>query len=808
MPEDALLLRSHEKACIGLEYQGMVAKIYPDGYLISFCDYVKGMLYKRNLSEEDLNITNYFYVGQITTFLIMYTSDNDQITLGLKGFVSQTGTTLKGRVSSHAPNGLNISFTNSKLTAFVPSMFLTNFSSLASVIHQTYKPNEQIDAVCVAQNLYSIREVERVRSVPVKDWHSIKVGDIVPAFVKDVADQIIDLTLLIENYIGVVKCHAKMMLEDYTKVSQINLVAEQLLYVRVLGKNKLKKTLTISAKLSHVWDGDLLETTVQFRKYFKDLQHIQTYFLKEKHPLASLQIGTTITAKINKVCNASKTMNVTLPHRVNGIISTKLAKKLFKVGDTVECIILWVDYSKQLVHLTATPTYLERHAKNNNLQKSPKLLLMSSRGIKADVLLITEDFIILYPRKLTHKFIFVPTRFHYNDLQPIVMNDLHEGKLCNVTPLECDGDYIIGMFENVCHELDKLKQARKEAREKLALVKKMPSINLLDIIKEENEYIQANESIDEDITEGLFYMDTKGSPENTIFNKTSLKAAKRKSEKEPEKKKKKSKFAIDQLDGASDCVKSNKKSRKRKPTNGKQGGSILPGASNFWKIDVSKLQKKNEQSSSSEEEENPNVPLHNFMTKKAKLTTAERFRMGRNEETRVRTIEEANANENGDPTTIDQFERSVMATPDSSLTWINYMVFYMQSNEVHRARAVARRAFKKISFREQEELLNVWCALLNLELRYGDKDTFDVVLREALQVNEPFKVYSKCLLMLASVQKIEELSDMVLTFTKKFRQQSDCWSTAAMAYFEVGLVDKAQPLLNRALTSLPERDRK
>jgi rRNA biogenesis protein RRP5 len=46
---------------------------------------------------------------------------------------------------------------------------------------------------------------------------------------------------------------------------------------------------------------------------------------------------------------------------------------------------------------------------------------------------------------------------------------------------------------------------------------------------------------------------------------------------------------------------------------------------------------------------------------------------------------------------------------------------YFQATEIEKARAVAQRALSTISFREEQEKLNVWCALLNLENLYGSK---------------------------------------------------------------------------------------
>ena len=51
------------------------------------------------------------------------------------------------------------------------------------------------------------------------------------------------------------------------------------------------------------------------------------------------------------------------------------------------------------------------------------------------------------------------------------------------------------------------------------------------------------------------------------------------------------------------------------------------------------------------------------------------------------------------PQTSDEYDRLVLSSPNSSLVWIRYMAFYLQSAEIDKARAVAERALKTMSFR-------------------------------------------------------------------------------------------------------------
>ncbi len=852
MASDALLLKSYEKAVVGLEYHGMIVKIFGDGFLISFCQYVKGMLFKKNLTELDLaNTANFFHEGQIGKFRIMNVSQ-ENITLGLGEFISQTGTVLDGKISIVTPNSLQVAFSNNKLSGIVPSMFLTKFPSLVPILMNTYKANEAITAVSINQDIYSIRDVECTENIPVKHWKDIQSGDILTAFVKNVNGEVIDLMCLIEGYDKIVKLHAKMLLQDYGRQTKLELVPEQILHVRVLGRNKTLKTLTCSAKLTDVWHGNLSDTANIYRQYFNDLQRIKIFCQKSNNPIGNLSVGDLVQATVkNDVAeDAAGTVYVKLPHNVQGELTACNIGGQPKIGDTIDCLIVWIDYVKNCVHLTMKRKFLERR-KEKNYSDLPKSCLYTSRGIKADILKIVEDFVVLYPRKLTNKLIFVPIKFHYNDLQPIILDGIKEGELCNVTIIDADGEYVIGMFNEIFAKLKSFQPARgknqkiKSRQQEYVEYGENPedmendgdsasgddesdaAENNEDSNMEETDDEQEGEEDEEEVQS----METVS--KQMLNSKTTNQREKRKliqGAETPSKVKKLKKngndFKIDQLDGALDRnansddddeeimtsqprnyvslpKKKFPKKPRTKPQKSTQPEAALPGVKNFWTSNQQTIDKPEPSSSEDEIDEVKENPF-----KKRKLTPGERFKAARDEEARIRQIEETYANNSTEPTTIDQFERIVLSQPDDSRNWINYMVFHMQVNETEKARVVARKALNKISFRESGEILNIWVALLNLEFRYGDKSSFDKVLSEALRLNDPFRVYEKCLHIYADCRKIPELCDMVATVTKKFRANAEAWILSATLFYTVGLEEKAKQLLTRALKSLPERDRK
>lgn len=51
------------------------------------------------------------------------------------------------------------------------------------------------------------------------------------------------------------------------------------------------------------------------------------------------------------------------------------------------------------------------------------------------------------------------------------------------------------------------------------------------------------------------------------------------------------------------------------------------------------------------------------------------------------------------PQDAEAFERLILASPSSSLLWLQYMAHHLQATQIEQARAVAERALKTISFR-------------------------------------------------------------------------------------------------------------
>ncbi|KAK7930283.1 hypothetical protein WMY93_006678 [Mugilogobius chulae] len=152
------------------------------------------------------------------------------------------------------------------------------------------------------------------------------------------------------------------------------------------------------------------------------------------------------------------------------------------------------------------------------------------------------------------------------------------------------------------------------------------------------------------------------------------------------------------------------------------------------------------------------------------------------------------------------FERLLLASPNSSLLWLQYMAHHLQATQIEQARAVAERALKTISFREEQEKLNVWVALLNLENMYGTEESLKKVFERAVQFCEPMPVYQQLADLYTKSDKAKEAEALYKIMVKKFRQSKAVWLSYGTFLLQQGQNDAANALLQRALKSLPSKD--
>lgn len=161
------------------------------------------------------------------------------------------------------------------------------------------------------------------------------------------------------------------------------------------------------------------------------------------------------------------------------------------------------------------------------------------------------------------------------------------------------------------------------------------------------------------------------------------------------------------------------------------------------------------------------------------------------------------------PQSVADFERLLLTSPSDSALWIQYMAFQLGLSEVQKAREIGQRALRTIHLREQDEKQNVWVALLNLEVAYGDPDSVETTFKEACKVQDSFTMHEKLAAIYTSsgdFKAAEKVFDNMVG-TKSFRPNSNLWLNYATFLFEKrDAASTARALLPRALQSVPSSE--
>ncbi|XP_037545618.1 protein RRP5 homolog [Nematolebias whitei] len=240
-----------------------------------------------------------------------------------------------------------------------------------------------------------------------------------------------------------------------------------------------------------------------------------------------------------------------------------------------------------------------------------------------------------------------------------------------------------------------------------------------------------------------------------------------------------------------------------KVTAGSAGPSRLQVAAGFsWEVGLSSLKpasaEKEEESSDGEDQDEkakPQKKSHHELQQEKK--SAEKALLQRENELMDPNLR---------PQDASTFDRLLLASPNSSLLWLQYMAHHLQATQIEQARAVAERALKTISFREEQEKLNVWVALLNLENLYGTEESLKKVFERALQFCEPRPVYQQLADIYTNSSKIKEAEGLYKTMVKRFREDKAVWLSYGTFLLQQGQGDAASSLLQRALRSLPSKE--
>eukprot|EP01119_Soliformovum_irregulare_P023302 TRINITY_DN811_c0_g4_i1.p1 TRINITY_DN811_c0_g4~~TRINITY_DN811_c0_g4_i1.p1 ORF type:complete len:1886 (+),score=832.81 TRINITY_DN811_c0_g4_i1:359-5659(+) len=159
------------------------------------------------------------------------------------------------------------------------------------------------------------------------------------------------------------------------------------------------------------------------------------------------------------------------------------------------------------------------------------------------------------------------------------------------------------------------------------------------------------------------------------------------------------------------------------------------------------------------------------------------------------------------PQTASQFERALLGQPNNSQMWVQYMALHISQSEIDRAREVGKKALKtiKADVEHENDRLNIWVALLNIENKFGRQDTLDKVFQDACCYCDKKRIYFAYVDLLEKAGSIERCQNAYVKALKLFKGSAKLWLKYGTFLMNQNQKAEFRGIINRSLQSIPAK---
>lgn len=128
------------------------------------------------------------------------------------------------------------------------------------------------------------------------------------------------------------------------------------------------------------------------------------------------------------------------------------------------------------------------------------------------------------------------------------------------------------------------------------------------------------------------------------------------------------------------------------------------------------------------------------------------------------------------PHTPLEFEKALLVSPRSSYMWIRYAALMVETQNPESGREILKRALSKLDPTEEREKLNLHLALINLEEHYGDSESFEKSIENAMLTNNPELIYRHQIKKCIQRGDHDAAEEILNRICKKFNKNVENWA--------------------------------
>ncbi len=772
--------------------KGTVALIEQGGVLVSFFDGLTGYIPGNRLLKNGItDINRYFYMGQVIDCKVENINESGKVTLTLAKSVSTKPASLPAKpililgsiveckvervydavegsssglevFQFHVDHStfiifflfLQVSIPSLDATGLIPVEHLSDFPKGASQLLDCYRPGEVIKeaVVWMSSKLQTVLTLKpnivnfiKENGYP-KSVDEVAIGSILPCVATCHRSFGVFASLLCPpNKFDVLFPACKMSPNLYSYME--NGTKHMTLEGEVIKVDKEEKKIFLSALNAYVPENaaHVLEAFLKVEERIK--VHLKESSDEGLKHLASLKLGDVVVGKLLTEFDSSADLEFELPHGINGIVPAyHHAQKDFKKNDLIVGSVMYVDPIMKKVYVTTMDDVIRcitgtakldprgKKQKGKILLNSDYFSLVSITDGSAKDVAFTSNI-----RSINDTSVPLPPPFEVGAAVHVAIKfDTEIGKIATYYKTPKSWDIRI-------RSPSKRTSTSSDGSPNKKKLKK-------DTVSIEAKSNKGKNTQQEQLTD---LNDTVDSEKSTVLEvnnkKTKTKAKKNENKKKQESQERdvshkkesvsngKRSAPEDKETAHPEGEKSLSPSKKRRvepptPRKSKKINHLelprLSITSTFkWDDDMMTLPLSTSQIADSSDSEDDDAEKEKAVVKDRRERAREKLEEAKVNEAKLSQIEEELNNPERAPVTTDDFDRMVLASPNSSILWVQYMAFHLENAEIEKARTVAQRALKIMSFREEQEKFNVWIAWLNLEHMYGTTEGYESTLQ-------------------------------------------------------------------------------
>jgi len=819
--EEYSIISSYEDAKVGTVTEGVIIKILPRGLVLGLMGSVKGFVPKGQVSTESVEMLDkLFYLGQAVKCQVLSSDANEnKLILSLvlntmkplgkkekdKGKVLKRGTIYTAKVVGVEEEELNVEVeeAGSRIACSIPVYHLTDNAGLDRLLLRNYKVGDSVEAACFVYDVVPVLTLKPSILAAIKKGTlplsgEVELDNVIPGVIQGIKKYGIFVRLAIWDFDRSVLVPTRKIANFFMENTEAILEVGQSLAVKITEKEEEGGQLQLTGS-TNIKDlvPKVEDSTGLMKTLLQDLQ-----FLRERsESLKDIHIGALLTATVKEVTEMGAILDV--QGHVSLAPSAHLGDSPLKAGARIPVMVLFVDYQAGVLEVSCDTSLITRaavvanHSPENGTKVRGRIILTRTE-------LNLQIVSIVHPTKYSGKLVYTCTVSHMNDLAG---DDTEtEDRPINVLIQEEYGGDLLGVNEKYMRPAIK-RQKRDRANsigDDATTRKRMRTESESSVSELLAAVTQSQDTPDFVPPKALASADFKV-PETPVSDSPEGKKKKRKRKKASKEPVVKPAAEEEPMETNEQEEEEQKEKESKKETQSSSQDKITDPGWDFSLTGVTlpawgKVSIWGEDAEEEEEQEEDGKAKKHLNKKEAKAMRRKEEQEAESEEKKVLEGEHL------PPQSSQEFEKLVLASPDSSLVWIQFMAFYLQSCQYAEARAVAARAVDRINFREEGEKLNVYLAWLNLENAFGSQESVQKVLKDALQRNDEYKVYSQMADIFAKSNKIEEAEKIFKILVKKYSKVKEVWIRFGLFYYKNSRTEEGRFAYTRSLQNLEKRD--